>query len=574
MASGVRGSDTKTGTPRLRRRSTWAGARYGHTTARSGLSATMRSRSSPVASPTRGSRLASGGASAGASTPTMRAPAPAANSSSVACGARLTMRRAGADSSIRFPVASIAATGAARIAAFHATNSARQPQHSPETRPAIISITVPHADETRGPRSVVVGGELAVLVEGVVEPGKQRPAGGERVVRREIDQCVPAHATGVGGVVESRGRCVDFDADAQSVPGPADGENAVSASAARQQIARCVVFRSLQIDAPPQIGVADPGPELERDAFERRIGDVLRRAIEGRVALEHDEIAHAVAIGDDAGGEARPRITQRDFRVVRGFRPEIGVGKPGEVEVIECRRLEGRPVARARAKAVAKRVAVGERTGRSPAELRTVVASQVRLQRVRTFAPLPDADDRVRVARRHREARVAVHAFLASLESDRELGRRQSEIVLPRVLALPRLEPGRSESSLGDAVVVAFARFQPARPEGREPVATGDRIGIERRDRPVVEAGTRVELSVEPAVKELGRELLLGSEAIGEAAARAFFSVAVAIGVVAEIRRVADGIEAVAAADARLQRVTQRTRPARYAARSRSRPVR
>src|SRR5204862_373417 len=161
------------------------------TTTRSGLSATMRSRSSPVASPTRGTRFASGGQSAGARTPTICAPAPAAYRSSVACGARLTTRSAGALNTTCAPVASVTATGAARSS---------------------------------------------------------------------------------------------FD--------------------------------------------------FERHTLERCIGDVLRCTVERRVALENDQIPHAVAVRHQARGKSAGRIAKRDFGIVRSLRLEIGVGKAREIEVV------------------------------------------------------------------------------------------------------------------------------------------------------------------------------------------------------------------------------------------------
>ena len=42
-------------------------------------------------------------------------------------------------------------------------------------------------------------------------------------------------------------------------------------------------------------GVAGEPLELESHAFERRVGDILRGAVERGVALEHDEIAHLAA---------------------------------------------------------------------------------------------------------------------------------------------------------------------------------------------------------------------------------------------------------------------------------------
>ena len=84
----------------------------------------MRSRSIACESPTFGSVRASGGQSEVAMTPTTRSPAPAANSSSVACGARLTMRRAGMASDTIAPLSSVACTPACAMPAPVATASA------------------------------------------------------------------------------------------------------------------------------------------------------------------------------------------------------------------------------------------------------------------------------------------------------------------------------------------------------------------------------------------------------------------------------------------------------------------
>ena len=87
----------------------------------------MRSRSSARESPTLGFPATSGGQSDVASTPTTRMPAPAAYSNSVACGARLTMRNAGAASVTIVPASSTACTAASaegNTAGSHAASTA------------------------------------------------------------------------------------------------------------------------------------------------------------------------------------------------------------------------------------------------------------------------------------------------------------------------------------------------------------------------------------------------------------------------------------------------------------------
>src|SRR6266545_3829088 len=90
-------------------------------------------------------------------------------------------------------------------------------------------------------------------------------------------------------------------------------------------------------------------------------------------------------------------------------------------------------------KSAAERVAIGECAGRPSAQLRAVVAAQVRLQCLRPVSPLPDSDGRAGVARAHGKVRVAVDALLAPLDGNRQHYLRQREVVLPCVLPLPRL---------------------------------------------------------------------------------------------------------------------------------------
>ena len=118
---------------------------------------------------------------------------------------------------------------------------------------------------------------------------------------------------------------------------------------------------------------------------------------------------------------------------------------------------------------------------------------------------MPDAHCGIGIAPRDDESGVARHALLAALECDRKMRSRELEVVLPAVLSLSSLEARRTEAGLRNAVVVAFAGLEPACPERRDPVVTRDRIGVERRDRAIVEARARVELGIESAVEESHR---------------------------------------------------------------------
>src|SRR6266536_2835188 len=289
---------------------------------RSGLSATMRSRSTPAEVPTRGTRATSGGQSAGARTPTTRSPAPAANRSSVACGARLTMRAAGTASSTRAPVASTAATGAAPAGpprpAMSATNASQKCARSTALKP------VTDAREHARARSVVVGHELVMLVERVVQTCEERPAAGQRIVRRQIDERITAHVSGARRVVESLGRSDDLGAQPQPLPGLPDRNRAVAPRAPREQIARCVVLGALQIGAGSDAQAAPRALEFDRNALQRRVLDVLRRT-GGGAAFEHDQIPDTVVIRDDSHGETASRIAQRRLEVARRLRLEAGI---------------------------------------------------------------------------------------------------------------------------------------------------------------------------------------------------------------------------------------------------------
>ena len=131
---------------------------------------------------------------------------------------------------------------------------------------------------------------------------------------------------------------------------------------------------------------------------------------------------------------------------------------------------------------------------------------------------------------------------------------RNREVVLPPILVLAGLEARATESRLRYAVVIAFAGLEPARPERCQPVPARDRVTRKRRDGPIVEAEAAVELGVRPAAEELRRQFLVLGQAKAYAAAAAFVAIPVAIGVVAEISGIADGVKTLAFAYARLER--------------------
>src|SRR5439155_14891625 len=149
---------------------------------------------------------------------------------------------------------------------------------------------------------------------------------------------------------------------------------------------------------------------------------------------------------------------------------------------------------------------------------------------------------------------VGADPFLTTLKRKRQIAVRNREVVLPPILVLAGLEARATESRLRYAVVIAFAGLEAARPERCQPVPARDRVTRKRRDGPVVEAETAVEVRVRPAAEELRRQLLVIGEAKAHAAAAAFVAIAVAIGAVAEVSGIADGVKALALAYARLER--------------------
>ena len=68
--------------------------------------------------------------------------------------------------------------------------------------------------------------------------------------------------------------------------------------APRQQKSVRVVTGPLQIDARLGTELANAAGKLGGNAFECRVGDVLRGAVEVGVTLEHDEVAHPIVIGN------------------------------------------------------------------------------------------------------------------------------------------------------------------------------------------------------------------------------------------------------------------------------------
>ena len=215
---------------------------YGQVTIRSGARATIRSRSIARESPTRGSARAAGGQSEVSLTPSTRSPPPAANSSSVACGARLTIRRAGAASVTVTPVSSVACTAARAASGAAARRERRAGEGERQQRPR--GARSRHRICARTPAKTVRAAgrvarrELVVLVEHVVGAREQRHVAAERPLRGQVDDRVAAHLHAVLGVVVAQRRGEDLEADAApgrpGSPAPARRAGARAAAAARR----------------------------------------------------------------------------------------------------------------------------------------------------------------------------------------------------------------------------------------------------------------------------------------------------------------------------------------------------
>src|SRR5262249_23321845 len=88
--------------------------------------------------------------------------------------------------------------------------------------------------------------------------------------------------------------------------------------------------------------------------------------------------------------------------------------------------------------------------------------------------------------------------------------------------------------------------FQGAGPEGSEPVAARDAVGLYVGKGPIVEVGTRIELRVQAALEELGRKRLLRGKGIAHARVDAVVRVSIAGRVIAEVGRIPYRVEACA----------------------------
>jgi hypothetical protein len=137
-----------------------------------------------------------------------------------------------------------------------------------------------------------------------------------------------------------------------------------------------------------------------------------------------------------------------------------------------------------------------------------------------------------------------------------------------------REDTAKAEARLRHGVVGALARHEPRLPPRRETVAQRDLPGVDSGDRAVVEVVAAVVLRVEAVVEALDAELVIGRERDGELSRRAAVLVAVAIGVVGEVRRVHDRVEAGAAARAHLHCALHGARAARRTGRELPRVVR
>ena len=147
-------------------------------------------------------------------TPTTRSPAPAANSSSVACGARLTIRCAGAASVTVTPASSVACTAACAMPAPAATTKRSQPARV--VAATHHRITAPNAGEHRRAAGRVAGGELVVLVEHVVGAREQRDVAPDVPFGGEVDDAVAAHLHEIRRVVVAQRRGDVLEAEAHA----------------------------------------------------------------------------------------------------------------------------------------------------------------------------------------------------------------------------------------------------------------------------------------------------------------------------------------------------------------------
>ena len=261
-----------------------------------------------LASPTTGMPAAAGGKFEPATTPTTRAPAPAANRSSVACGASETMRRAGCASVTVAPASSTATTSACAGA---------ERQRAREGRRRERGARAARHSAQRTPREPLraagreVGGQLVVLVEHVGAAQEERHAVFERPLGGEVDDRVAAHPHRVRGIVVALCRGHDLGAELPGADALQRGDARMRVRPARQHVAGVVVARRREVERRAQRGVAERGAAGQRRAVDRRVLDVLRRAVEVGVAGEQDHVVDAIAIADEAGLESRTGVARR-----------------------------------------------------------------------------------------------------------------------------------------------------------------------------------------------------------------------------------------------------------------------
>ena len=114
-----------------------------------------------------------------------------------------------------------------------------------------------------------------------------------------------------------------------------DGQRGVATRAARQE-EPVLVQRPLHVDAGACGGRPIAEADIQRHALQRRCVNVLRRAVEIGIACENDQIAHAVAIGDDAGADAVRRIAKRHLGIARRLGLQIGIGRSLKVGALNA----------------------------------------------------------------------------------------------------------------------------------------------------------------------------------------------------------------------------------------------
>ena len=268
-------------------------------------------------------------------------PAPAANSISVACGARLTMRCAGRASVTSLPASST-------------TLHRRTPRVRRRARQREGGRKLHGCQRTRGEHlraaGRVVGSELVILVEHVVAAHEQRPPFRERPVERQVDDAIAAHRDRVRRVVVAKRRRDEFHADLR---------RSTCCSTLSAPCCRARRGSRLPVRRPPAAaGRAMPCTRVSRHVASTPSVtpfSVASSTFSGAQlkSASHWNTIRFVAPGCSSRSRAPPTATSRRGRpvgghlgVARRLRHEVRVGEAGKVEIVERGRLESGAVAR------------------------------------------------------------------------------------------------------------------------------------------------------------------------------------------------------------------------------------